>query len=105
LDRRRRRQWQWFLRFYFFGDRGDRITDLRNDPMQIVARNAKPPFQDSDLAGVSHVNLIASGQVFEATHVGSSVMTNQIAHGCFVPNQLWARRLRKLADGATRSRR
>jgi hypothetical protein len=30
------------LRFDFFGDRGDRITDFRDDPVQIVARNAKP---------------------------------------------------------------
>jgi hypothetical protein len=61
------------------GDRGDGITDPGDDPVQIVARNAKPPFQDSNLTGVSHINFIASGRGFKATHVSSSVMTNQIA--------------------------
>jgi hypothetical protein len=57
------------LAFDFFGDRGNGITDLRDYPMQIVTRNAKPFFQDSDLAGVSHVNLIATGGGFGVAHV------------------------------------
>jgi hypothetical protein len=57
------------LAFDFFGDRGDGITDLRDNPMQIVARNAKPPFQASYLAGVSHIDFIASGRGSSVAHV------------------------------------
>jgi hypothetical protein len=67
------------LAFDFFGDRGDGITDLGDDPMQIVARNAKPPFQDSDLAGISHVYFIASGQRFSVAHVMQLRRYNLIA--------------------------
>jgi hypothetical protein len=66
------------LRFDFFGDRGNGIADLRDDPMQIVARNAKPLFQDPDPLA-SATNFIASSRGVDATHVSSSVMTNQIA--------------------------
>jgi hypothetical protein len=56
------------LRFDFLADRRNRVTHFRDNALQIVSGNPKPPSQDSNLARVSQVNLVASGLRLDVAH-------------------------------------